>query len=70
MDHNEMQHRRALRLDQERILSTAIDWYRETQRLMKETNDPMTWDDLSDYERGLFRAVERYEARRKEKKNG
>lgn len=62
--HNDFRHREALRADQERVLSAAIEWYRETCRLFDEPVDPLTWDDLSDHERALYRAVERYEGRK------
>lgn len=61
---NDWRHREALKLDQERILSSAIDWYRETVRLFEADADSMTWDDLSDYERALYRSVEKYEQRK------
>lgn len=62
-DHDNRLRERARGLDRKALVVAAIAWLRETERLRKAKDDPLTWDDLSDAERDLQRAIERYERR-------
>jgi predicted transcriptional regulator len=62
MSHGAEQFAEALKRDREVMYLASINWYRETFEMIKAGE--ITWDDLSDVERGLFRVVERHEARK------
>ena len=59
---SDRRHQGALKADKVRIVEMSALWYRETLECFR--SKALTWDDLSDQERALFRAVEKWEERK------
>lgn len=44
----------------QKVLGAAVNWYRAVVRDMKAETDALTWEDMSDDEKALFRRTRDY----------
>jgi hypothetical protein len=63
-----LRRRLALEVDRDRLVEVAVLWFAETCNYLKDGRE-LQWADLSDCERGLYRAIEKYTRRKAEKES-